>query len=56
MEVSNYNRVITQEDNLSGNESGGVRRSGSRSRFLKKNKSKDAFLTNKDDEVTTFDN
>ena len=43
MEVSNYNRVLTQDDSLSQNESGGVRRSGSRSRFLKKNKSKEAF-------------
>ena len=56
MEVSNYNRVLTQDDSLSQNESGGVRRSGSRSRFLKKNKSKEAFQSNKEDDITNFDN
>jgi len=48
---------MTQEDSFSQNESGGIRRSGSRSRFLKKNKSKEAILGSyKDPEnISNFD-
>ena len=43
LEVHHYNRVVNQEDSFSQNESGGVRKSGSRSRFLRNNKSKEAI-------------
>jgi hypothetical protein len=45
-----------QEDSFSGNESGGVRKSGSRSRFLKKVKSKEVIAGYKDpDNISNFD-